>query len=215
MLSHFTGALVGDRVRCPFHGACFNIKTGDIEEYPGLDCLPSYKVLTCFILIMQFNNWGTITVNQWILCLECVDSVTYTNSSLFSKVKVEDGKVYVSVNKKVSKNAWFSQHSLSFLNVHVAYWVHLVCRWTLWLEYQWSPQSLKVYKRVKDMSCRVSGVRHTILLIGGGEDWAWNVRKKGEASSGSGDLKTKWCVCVCRTCLFAVCRDSATEPLRR
>lgn len=56
MLSHFTGALVGDRVRCPFHGACFNIKTGDIEEYPGLDCLPSYKVLTCFILIMQFNN---------------------------------------------------------------------------------------------------------------------------------------------------------------
>ncbi|XP_055736894.1 apoptosis inducing factor mitochondria associated 4 isoform X1 [Salvelinus fontinalis] len=80
------GALVGDRVRCPFHGACFNIKTGDIEEYPGLDCLPSYKV------------------------------------------KVEDGKVYVSVNKK----------------------------------------SLKLYKRVKDMSCRVSGVRHTILLIGGG-----------------------------------------------
>ncbi|XP_029965089.1 apoptosis inducing factor mitochondria associated 4 [Salarias fasciatus] len=38
------GALVGDRVRCPFHGACFSVKTGDIEEYPGLDCLPSYKV---------------------------------------------------------------------------------------------------------------------------------------------------------------------------
>ncbi|XP_050934833.1 LOW QUALITY PROTEIN: apoptosis inducing factor mitochondria associated 4 [Lates calcarifer] len=52
------GALVGDRVRCPFHGACFNVRTGDIEEYPGLDCLPSYKV------------------------------------------KVEDGKVYVSINKK-------------------------------------------------------------------------------------------------------------------
>uniref|UniRef100_A0A9J8C8G0 Apoptosis inducing factor mitochondria associated 4 n=2 Tax=Cyprinus carpio TaxID=7962 RepID=A0A9J8C8G0_CYPCA len=38
------GALVGDRVRCPFHGACFNTKTGDIEEFPGLDCLPKYKV---------------------------------------------------------------------------------------------------------------------------------------------------------------------------
>ncbi|XP_037533407.1 apoptosis inducing factor mitochondria associated 4 [Nematolebias whitei] len=38
------GALVGDRVRCPFHGACFNVKTGDIEDYPGLDCIPSYKV---------------------------------------------------------------------------------------------------------------------------------------------------------------------------
>lgn len=38
------GTLVGDRVRCPFHGACFNVKTGDIEEYPGLDSLPVYKV---------------------------------------------------------------------------------------------------------------------------------------------------------------------------
>ncbi|XP_049918551.1 apoptosis inducing factor mitochondria associated 4 [Epinephelus moara] len=38
------GALVGDRVRCPFHGACFNVRTGDIEEYPGLDSLPCYKV---------------------------------------------------------------------------------------------------------------------------------------------------------------------------
>ncbi|XP_012680667.2 apoptosis inducing factor mitochondria associated 4 [Clupea harengus] len=40
------GTLLGDRVRCPFHGACFNVKTGDIEEYPGLDSLPSYKVKT-------------------------------------------------------------------------------------------------------------------------------------------------------------------------
>lgn len=38
------GTLVGNRVRCPFHGACFNVKTGDIEEYPGLDSLPSYRV---------------------------------------------------------------------------------------------------------------------------------------------------------------------------
>uniref|UniRef100_A0A8C2X9R6 Apoptosis inducing factor mitochondria associated 4 n=1 Tax=Cyclopterus lumpus TaxID=8103 RepID=A0A8C2X9R6_CYCLU len=55
------GVLVGDRVRCPFHGACFNVRTGDIEEYPGLDCLPSYKV------------------------------------------KVEDGKVYVSIHKNSLK----------------------------------------------------------------------------------------------------------------
>uniref|UniRef100_A0A8C9VAG3 Apoptosis inducing factor mitochondria associated 4 n=1 Tax=Scleropages formosus TaxID=113540 RepID=A0A8C9VAG3_SCLFO len=33
------GALSGGRVRCPWHGACFNVKTGDIEEYPGLDCV--------------------------------------------------------------------------------------------------------------------------------------------------------------------------------
>ncbi|XP_007563148.1 apoptosis inducing factor mitochondria associated 4 [Poecilia latipinna] len=55
------GTLVGDRVRCPIHGACFNVKTGDIEDYPGLDCLPTYKV------------------------------------------KVQDGNVYVSVDKKSLK----------------------------------------------------------------------------------------------------------------
>ncbi|XP_008307921.1 apoptosis inducing factor mitochondria associated 4 isoform X2 [Cynoglossus semilaevis] len=55
------GTLVGDRVRCPFHGACFNVQTGDIEDYPGLDCLPLYKV------------------------------------------DVHDGKVYVSIDKKLLK----------------------------------------------------------------------------------------------------------------
>ncbi|CAL9683924.1 unnamed protein product [Knipowitschia caucasica] len=38
------GVLMGNRVRCPFHGACFNVKTGDIEDFPGLDSLPCYKV---------------------------------------------------------------------------------------------------------------------------------------------------------------------------
>nr|XP_014339653.1 PREDICTED: apoptosis-inducing factor 3-like isoform X1 [Latimeria chalumnae] len=38
------GVLSGQRIRCPWHGACFNTKTGDIEEYPGLDSLPCYKV---------------------------------------------------------------------------------------------------------------------------------------------------------------------------
>lgn len=39
-----TGALGDGRVRCPWHGACFNIKTGDIEDFPGMDSLPCYKV---------------------------------------------------------------------------------------------------------------------------------------------------------------------------
>ncbi|XP_053941345.1 apoptosis-inducing factor 3-like isoform X2 [Cuculus canorus] len=38
------GVLRGERLRCPWHGACFNIKTGDIEEYPSLDCIPCFKV---------------------------------------------------------------------------------------------------------------------------------------------------------------------------
>ena len=39
-----TGALGEGRVRCPWHGACFNIKTGDIEDFPGQDSIPCFKV---------------------------------------------------------------------------------------------------------------------------------------------------------------------------
>ncbi|KAH8386491.1 hypothetical protein KR093_000795 [Drosophila rubida] len=39
-----TGVLGQGRVRCPWHGACFSLETGDIEDFPGLDSLPCYKV---------------------------------------------------------------------------------------------------------------------------------------------------------------------------
>ncbi|KAH8412807.1 hypothetical protein KR009_005852 [Drosophila setifemur] len=38
------GVLSRDRVRCPWHGACFNLETGDIENFPGLDSLPCHQV---------------------------------------------------------------------------------------------------------------------------------------------------------------------------
>ncbi|NXO99134.1 AIFM3 factor, partial [Certhia brachydactyla] len=38
------GVLRGERLRCPWHGACFNIRTGDIEEYPALDSISCFKV---------------------------------------------------------------------------------------------------------------------------------------------------------------------------
>ncbi|XP_044739507.1 apoptosis-inducing factor 3-like [Chrysoperla carnea] len=39
------GSVLGkNRVRCPLHGACFNVKTGDIEDYPTVDALPCFEV---------------------------------------------------------------------------------------------------------------------------------------------------------------------------
>ncbi|XP_033899875.2 apoptosis-inducing factor 3-like isoform X1 [Acipenser ruthenus] len=38
------GVLSGGRVRCPWHGACFSIATGDIEDFPGLDSLEKFQV---------------------------------------------------------------------------------------------------------------------------------------------------------------------------
>uniref|UniRef100_A0A3Q1HNG3 Rieske domain-containing protein n=1 Tax=Anabas testudineus TaxID=64144 RepID=A0A3Q1HNG3_ANATE len=39
------GVLSKGHVRCPWHGACFNIATGDIEDFPGLDSLPTFQIL--------------------------------------------------------------------------------------------------------------------------------------------------------------------------
>lgn len=38
------GALGDGRIRCQWHGACFNIETGDIEDFPGFDSLPCHQV---------------------------------------------------------------------------------------------------------------------------------------------------------------------------
>ena len=38
------GCLGNGRIRCPWHGACFNINSGDIEDFPGLDSLQKFEV---------------------------------------------------------------------------------------------------------------------------------------------------------------------------
>lgn len=53
-----SGALGDGRLRCQWHGACFNIKTGDIEDFPGFDSLPCYQVTVTEkgeVKVRQFN----------------------------------------------------------------------------------------------------------------------------------------------------------------
>jgi len=40
------GVVHNGHLRCMAHGACFNVETGDIEDYPGPDCLPKFNVYT-------------------------------------------------------------------------------------------------------------------------------------------------------------------------
>ncbi len=38
------GSYADGKIRCPWHGACFDAATGDIEDFPGLDSLHSFHV---------------------------------------------------------------------------------------------------------------------------------------------------------------------------
>jgi nitrite reductase/ring-hydroxylating ferredoxin subunit len=38
------GVLNGERIVCPWHHACFNVTSGDLEEPPAVDSLPCFSV---------------------------------------------------------------------------------------------------------------------------------------------------------------------------
>lgn len=53
------GVLSKGHVRCPWHGACFNVTTGDIEDFPGLDSLPVFQVNLSSVVLSDiiFSAW--------------------------------------------------------------------------------------------------------------------------------------------------------------
>uniref|UniRef100_A0A3B3BQM7 Apoptosis inducing factor mitochondria associated 5 n=1 Tax=Oryzias melastigma TaxID=30732 RepID=A0A3B3BQM7_ORYME len=58
--THYGAPLSQNRVRCPWHGSCFNICTGDLEEFPGIDSLPCHKSLMCAETLRQEKFGGRI-----------------------------------------------------------------------------------------------------------------------------------------------------------
>lgn len=74
------GALGDGRIRCPWHGACFNLATGDIEDFPGI---------VMFISFYLFDLWLLITVLKGIDSLPCYE-VSLCDENVIVKAKKSD-----------------------------------------------------------------------------------------------------------------------------
>ena len=61
------GSLKNGIVRCPYHGACFNVTTGDIEDYPGLDCIPKHEVFHDNDKVMIRAKVSDLTHNKKVI----------------------------------------------------------------------------------------------------------------------------------------------------
>ncbi len=38
------GGLVGDRIKCPLHGATFDVKTGEAKSLPAVKAVPTHEI---------------------------------------------------------------------------------------------------------------------------------------------------------------------------
>ncbi len=66
------GYLGNGRVRCPWHGACFNVQSGDIEDFPGLDGVPCFNVRNVVIVILALA--GQLSGNMYFVLSTRFDS---------------------------------------------------------------------------------------------------------------------------------------------
>ena len=58
------GVLCGDRLTCPWHAGCFNVKTGNVEDGPTLDALPCYDVR----YVNASRGWSPLVLVLVLVC---------------------------------------------------------------------------------------------------------------------------------------------------
>ncbi|OAL47287.1 rubredoxin-NAD(+) reductase [Pyrenochaeta sp. DS3sAY3a] len=59
------------RLTCPWHGACFNATTGDVEDAPALDALSKYEVLEKDGAVYIKTDEETLKANRRTLNIKC------------------------------------------------------------------------------------------------------------------------------------------------
>ncbi|OCK88738.1 uncharacterized protein K441DRAFT_668554 [Cenococcum geophilum 1.58] len=66
------GVVTGEgRLTCPWHGACFNIATGDVEDAPALDPLSKYEIVQRDGVVYIKGEEATIKANRRVLNVRC------------------------------------------------------------------------------------------------------------------------------------------------
>lgn len=66
------GVVTGEgRLTCPWHGACFNIATGDVEDAPALDPLSKYEIVQKHGAVYIKGEEATIKANRRVLNVRC------------------------------------------------------------------------------------------------------------------------------------------------
>ncbi|KAF2729416.1 rubredoxin-NAD(+) reductase [Polyplosphaeria fusca] len=66
------GVLTPDgRLTCPWHGACFNVSTGDVEDAPALDPLSKYELTEKDGAVFVKTDESTLKANRRFLNLKC------------------------------------------------------------------------------------------------------------------------------------------------
>ncbi|XP_077966795.1 apoptosis-inducing factor 3-like [Styela clava] len=74
------GVMKNGRIRCSRHGACFSSKTGDIEDYPGLDSLPKHNV--------YINKHDKVVVHTTKTALKTEKRIKTMKTAMKNDVKV-------------------------------------------------------------------------------------------------------------------------------